>query len=170
MKKTLIILLTILICAGIAATLYVPKAGDAYPKDCTMEVYEENVDKNTQLIVQALRDTNKPTLEEAMVEYERVASSIEFYPTPLEVYGEAATLFSEENKIPILREWRQERFMNKNYPNAMAYLNEYEAASRAYAENGEPIPKRYQTQDFKYKDGGVVQIGSGGMSVQYANQ
>ena len=177
MKKCVLSIVGIVLivaCLCGAAIAYVAKADADYPKDYTLEEYEANAEKNSDLIIDALEKINAPTLEETMKEYEKIGPTLDFYPTAFETIGIAGNLFVEKDYVPdflmnYIGEWRQERFMYKNFPNAMHYQDEFEKEMYKYAETGELPPEKYQPRQYEHSDGGVVQISSGGMSVEYAD-
>lgn len=167
-----IVLMVVCLCG--AAIVYVPKADADYPKDYTIEEYEANVEKNTDLIIDAFEKINAPTLEETMKEYDKIGPTLEFYPTAFETLCTAGDLFVEKDYVPdflmkYIGEWRQDRFMYKNFPNAMQYQDEFEKETYKYAETGELPPEKYQPRQYDHPAGGVVQVGSNGMSVEYAD-
>lgn len=174
MKKWIagIVLVLVALCYGMVA--YVPKADAEYPKDYTIEEYEANAEKNEDLIIDTFEKINALTLEETMKEYKKIAPSIEFYPTAFETICTAGDLFVEKDYLPdflrkYIGQWRQNRFMYKNFPNAMHYQDEFEKEMYKYAETGELPQEKYQPRQYDHPAGGMVQISSGGMSVEYAD-
>lgn len=167
MKKWIIVLVVLCVFVGAGLVWIVPAPGAGAPRDFSEEEYIANEEKNNALIVKALEATGEPTLRAAMGDYQKVARSIDFYPTAFDTVVEAGRYFDQRDKIPVCKEWRLERFLKKYYPNAWTRQEEYENAARQSAESGAPLPKTFQSQTVVYKDGSVITFGPGGMSVDY---
>ena len=119
MKKIaigILVVVLIVVCAFCGAILYIPTPDEDYPQDYTVEEYKDNIQKNRDLIVSKLEEINAPTLKETMKQYEKDADSLKLYPTALDTIEAAETKFIEDNRLPVLKKYRTERFMEKYYP------------------------------------------------------
>ena len=165
----ILVVVLIVVCAFCGAILYIPTPDEDYPQDYTVEEYKDNIQKNRDLIVSKLEEINAPTLKETMKQYEKDADSLKLYPTALDTIEAAETKFIEDNRLPVLKKYRTERFMEKYYPNSLECLQQFEEDAYQAAEEGE-YPKGYSAKSYTYKDGSVIQFNGGGMSIAYSNQ
>ena len=168
MKKIIIGVLLIAVIAFGGAMVYIPSPDESFPKDYTVEEYKENIQKNRDLIVSKLEEIDKPTLEETLQVYAKEADTVDLYPTAGSTIEEAGTLFFEKDKLLVFKEWRAERFMQKNYANAYEYQKQFEETVQQTLEKGE-TPKEFSGTPYTYKDGSTIQFNGEGMSVEYAD-
>ena len=167
MKKIIITALLLGACAFGGLMLYVPTADADYPADCTVEEYGENIQKNCDLMTQQLEEINQPTLKESLSEYQNIADTIDFYPTSIDTLEKATLAFEKEDQWKLFKDWRLERFIDKNYPNALEFQNQFEAQAHQSMHSGE-LPNQFTAKPYTYKDGSVINYSVGGMSVEYA--